>query len=129
MITIEQLLESVDLDFEPRLVTKDESGEICIWDDFKPYPDEEIWHNVVQGNNMCFGKLKLSEFDGKDWTECIYEVPQSDVDYEKIKHDMEETSKQLDKLSAQLDTIRELMTKKGLIKVDAVNELKGAKNE
>ena len=28
MITIDQLLESVDLDFEPRWVTKDENGTI-----------------------------------------------------------------------------------------------------
>ena len=32
MITIDQLLESVDLDFEPRWVTKDESGSICLYE-------------------------------------------------------------------------------------------------
>ena len=127
LITIDQLLESVDLDFEPRWVTKDECGEISIWAFKKPaIEDNGRWCGSI---HIYCPKLKLSEFDGKDWTECIYEVPQNDVDYEKIKLDMEETSKQLDKLSAQLDTIRELMTKRGLIKVDAVNELKGAKNE
>ena len=38
MITIEQLLESVDLDFEPRWVTKDESGDITIFL-HKPIPE------------------------------------------------------------------------------------------
>ena len=32
MITIEQLLESVDLDFEPRFVTKDRDGEVYVWE-------------------------------------------------------------------------------------------------
>lgn len=128
MITIDQLLESVDLDFEPRFVTKDESGLITIWAD-KPSKDfaSNVW--IEQTEFVVLPRIKLAEFENKDWHECIYEVPQNDVDYEKIKLDMEETSKQLDKLSAQLDTIRELMTKKGLIKVEAVNELKGAKNE
>ena len=35
MITICQLLESVDLDFEPRCVTKDEINGVSIWD-YKP---------------------------------------------------------------------------------------------
>ena len=75
MITIDQLLESVDLDFEPRWVTKDESGEICIWNCcHKPEPDEEMWDGPIEGDYECFGKIKLAEFAVKDWQECIYEV-------------------------------------------------------
>lgn len=74
MITIDQLLKFVDLDFEPRWVTKDESGELCVWDN-KPYVDSEIWNCGIKEVYKCFGALKLAEFDGKDWTECIYEVP------------------------------------------------------
>ena len=133
MITIEQLLESVDLDFEPRWVTKNKDGEVYVWE-LKPRvctaAEHWVWDSVIEDCGAAsYEHLKLSEFDGKDWTECIYEVPQNDVYYENIKLNMEKTSKQLDKLSAQLDTIRELMAKRGLIKVDAVNELKGAKNE
>lgn len=32
LITIDQLLESVDLNFEPRWVTKDLDGEVNIWE-------------------------------------------------------------------------------------------------
>lgn len=119
MITIDQLLESVDLDFEPRFVTKDESGEICIWDDFKPCPDEEIWNNLVQSNDKCFGELKLAEFDGKPWQECIYEVPRKTMGkIEKIHiPDMDEVAK-----SAMYS--KELAKRLNQV-IDAVNELKG----
>lgn len=130
MITIGQLLESVDLNFEPRWITKDEDGTVIIWEK-EPRELNCSWGGNGPTLFAVYDCLKLSEFDGKDWTECIYEVPHNDIDYEQIKLDMEETIKQLDKLSTKLDTIRELMTKKGLIKVDAVNELKankGAKN-
>ena len=78
MITIEQLLESVDLDFEPRWVTKDKNGEIWIWNS-EPVKDCN-WHIQRNAPREFYGffitnKIKLSEFDGKDWTECIYEVP------------------------------------------------------
>ena len=126
MITIEQLLESVDLDFEPRWVTKDESGEICIWDDFKPYPEEEIWYNIVQSRNKCFGELKLSEFDGKDWEECIYEVPRKTTGkierlerHIRIENDYEISCPPDE--DEVIEKINEL--------VNAVNELKGAKND
>ena len=126
MITIDQLLESVDLDFEPRWVTKDPSGAIAIWAE---KPERTAKHRVWIGQTdfVVIHRIKLAEFENKDWQECIYEVPRNDVDYKKIKLGMEETGKQLDKISAQLDTIRDLMVKRGLIKVDAVNELKGAK--
>ena len=73
MITIDQLLESVDLDFEPRWVTKDEDGTVCIWP-LKPERTKIWWY--VSCEYGVYNSLKLSEFDGKDWTECIYEVPQ-----------------------------------------------------
>ena len=75
MITIEQLLESVDLDFEPGWVTKDEDGNVHICDFHKPEPDGVMWDLPIEANYDCFGKIKLAEFADKDWTECIYEVP------------------------------------------------------
>lgn len=75
MITIEQLLESVDLDFEPRWVTKDGGGEITIYAE-KPIPErvENLWNNLTF-DYKTFGTIKLAEFADKDWQECIYEVP------------------------------------------------------
>ena len=75
MITIDQLLESVDLDFEPRFVTKDEAGWLAIWEE-KPRccSCSGVWQN----DESCFlscGYIKLAEFRNKNWTECIYEVP------------------------------------------------------
>lgn len=77
MITIAQLLESVDLDFEPRFVTKDEDGTIYIWGD-KPEIEENIWDAPLRINGTGFGAIKLTEFYNKKWQECIYEVPQID---------------------------------------------------
>lgn len=71
MITIEQLLESVELDFEPRWVAKDKGGLICVYTE-KPECGICSWFDG--GDYMHIGYLKLSEFDSKDWTECIYEV-------------------------------------------------------
>lgn len=72
MITIDQLLESVDLDFEPRFVTKDKSGLVSVWEQ-KPEQIKNLWYNGCK--NGLYSHLKLAEFYGKDWTECIYEVP------------------------------------------------------
>ena len=86
MITIDQLLESVDLDFEPRFVTKDATGEIWMWN---TRPDKcAKWCLKRDTPNSLYGRfiadrIKLSEFDGKDWTECIYEVPRK-VNYGKL---------------------------------------------
>ena len=81
MITIEQLLESVDLDFEPRWVTKDENNNVWVADT-KPSLREHWWgHRTDNARN--FGRIKLAEFDGKDWTECIYEVPRKTDEYEQ----------------------------------------------
>ena len=123
MITIDQLLESVDLDFEPRWVTKDEGGWLAIWEE-KPHccSSSGMWQN----DESCFlncGYIKLAEFAHKDWTECIYEVPRKTTGkIEKIHiPEMDEVaesamySKELAKLLNQV--------------IDTVNELKGEKNE
>ena len=76
MITIDQLLESVDLDFEPRWVTKDLGGYIEFWSK-KPTQSITSWQFDVDGTILCSfdGRLKLAEFENKHWQECIYEVP------------------------------------------------------
>jgi hypothetical protein len=81
LITIDQLLESVDLDFEPRWVTKNYCGEITIFDS-RPYIGCEEWcGDDVESRD--FGPIKLSEFANKPWQECIYEVPQKTDEYEQ----------------------------------------------
>lgn len=72
MITINQLLESVDLDFEPRWVTKDMNGYIQIWHAKPRIIADGCWGN--SGWRTGIPVIKLAEFDGKDWTECIYEI-------------------------------------------------------
>lgn len=86
LITIEQLLESIDLDFEPRFVTKDKNGMIKIFE-HRPKKAGYYWLD----ENLLYSKvhvsfIKLAEFDGKDWTECIYEMPRKTKgEIEKIK--------------------------------------------
>lgn len=115
MITIDQLLESVDLDFEPRFVTKDADGEITIYS-HRPTPED--WCNEWregEGDYETFGQLKLAEFENKYWTECLYEVPRKTTG--KIKEIIltPATTKNTDMFI--VNKINEL--------VDAVNELKG----
>lgn len=118
MITIDQLLESVDLDFEPRWVTKDEDGTVSIWEE-KPERHDDFYRVDVDnfGEVAMYPKLKLSEFHNKDWTECIYEVPRKGKQVVKIE-----------KLNLLNDSAL-LWGKKINELVAAVNELKGAKNE
>lgn len=120
MITIDQLLESVDLDFEPRFVTKDGNGDVYIFEDAPEInnPSKE-WVTTVRGSDFAgYDCLKLSEFDGKDWTECIYEVPRTTTDSKKELVGKIEKLEPLNGLQHNwLDKINEL--------VDAVNELKG----
>ena len=155
MITIDQLLESVDLDFEPRFVTKDEDGTVCIWE-VKPERCDDFYRvdNDNIGEVVMCPKLKLSEFADKNWTKCIYEVPRKTTgDIEKIHiPDMDEVaeyamySKELakrlnqviDAVNKHADIIKQIGdwgTRKGeclwcetLTKFEP-NELKGAKNE
>ena len=121
MITIQQLLESVYLDFEPRFVTKDEDGNVYIFQ-YIPEANELVreWITTVPGGYASFGKIKLSEFDGKDWTECIYEVPRKTTGkIEKLleqKLTIGKTKYEYPTHAMMIDKINEL--------VDAVNELK-----
>ena len=115
MITIEQLLESVDLDFEPRFVTKDEDGVVEIWNK-RPDLKDEFWGACDE--TMCcaaYDQLKLSEFAGKPWQKCIYEVPRKTTGNEIEQKMLAELER---KLNAIVDTA-----------IKAVNELKGANNE
>jgi hypothetical protein len=130
-MTIDQLLESVDLDFEPRWVTKDGNGDVYIFEDTPEiYKTREQWVTTVPASGLAgYEGLKLAEFDGKDWTECIYEVPRK-------------TTGKIEKLTGALSTVngkRKIMfpsdvSQEDIISklhevIDAVNELKGAKNE
>ena len=129
MITISQLLESVDLDFEPRFVTKDKSGIITIWAD-KPSKDfaSNTW--LEQTEFVVLHLIKLADFENKNWTECIYEVPRKTTGkIEKLDGEFKAvlfpgleafciTSEAFGRLTSKINEL-----------VDAVNELKGAKNE
>lgn len=105
MITIDQLLESMDLDFEPRWVTKDDENDVNIWANKPEVAGEYHEYWCADGNYVLLEKLKLSEFDGKDWSDCIYEVPQKTT--EKIKK-LETTEKQKENKMEQKFTISKL---------------------
>ena len=87
MITIEQLLESVDLDFEPRFVTKDRNGDVYIFEHIpETYKYSKQWVATVPNSGVAgYECLKLAEFADKDWQKCIYEVPRKVNPYEKEK--------------------------------------------
>ena len=121
MITIDQLLESVDLDFEPRWVTKDKDGTVSIWEE-KPERYNDFYRvDVDNFGEVAMYPIKLAEFDGKDWTECIYEVPRKTTGkIEKLleqKLTIGKTKYEYPTHAMMIDKINEL--------VDAVNELKG----
>ena len=124
MITIDQLLESVDLDFEPRFVTKDDEGDIRIWD-YKPDRNKYSWLIDRVSRVVDYPYLKLADFENKPWQECIYEVPRKTTGkIERLlsqKLTIGETKYEYPTHEMLVDKINEL--------VDAVNELKGAKNE
>lgn len=85
MITIGQLLESVDLDFEPRFVTKDNEGCVIIWGG---EPDRACDRWLGAEEFVMYPFLELAEFDGKYWAECIYEVPRKTAGkIEKLEQD------------------------------------------
>ena len=114
MITIDQLLESVDLDFEPRWVTKDEDGIVSIWEKEPTKTDSGYWCNSPS-RIIYFNRLKLAEFENKPWQECIYEVPRKTTGNENEQKMLAELER---KLNAIVDAA-----------IDAINKLKGAKNE
>ena len=115
MITIDQLLESVDLDFEPRFVTKDKNGMIKIFE-HRPKKADYYWlddHPIYGKAFISF--IKLAEFDGKDWQECIYEVPRKTTGNEIEQKMLAELER---KLNAIVDAA-----------IEAVNELKAKESE
>lgn len=124
MITIEQLLESVDLDFEPRWVTKDKSGIITIWAD-KPSKDfaSNTW--LEQTEFVVLLLIKLAEFENKDWQECIYEVQRKATG--KIEKLLEQKLT-IGKTKYEYPTHAMLIGKINEL-VEAVNELKETKRE
>ena len=133
MITIDQLLESVDLDFEPGWVTKDENGEVCIFEN-APETCEQTkqWVTTVFASGLAgYEGLKLAEFENKPWQECIYEVPRKTTDkIEKLleqKLTIGKTKYEYPTHAMVTDKINEIID--WINKVDAVNELKGVKNE
>ena len=157
MITIDQLLESVDLDFEPRWVTKDsdeEDGCICAWDT-KPTKQLTYWQKTDSKKDKwaIIGYIKLAEFENKPWQECIYEVPRKttgkiekvEVGYKdsfKIK-DWQDVARTVEnKINELVDVVNALIESNNVhekqidklqMKLEpekcAVNELKGANNE
>ena len=130
MITIEQLLESVDLDFEPRWVAQDKDGVTIFADKPNDCENAEQWFATNPTSGFAeYDGLKLVEFESKDWTECIYEVPRKTAGkikklecYELVDKEFNPTGKfEPMCFMTLIETINSL--------VDAVNELKGVKNE
>ena len=117
MITIDQLLESVDLDFEPRWVTKDGNGDVYIFENAPETCEQsKQWVTTVFASGLAgYEGLKLAEFENKPWQECIYEVPRKTTGNENEQKMLAELER---KLNAIVDAA-----------IEAVNELKGAKNE
>lgn len=157
MITIDQLLESVDLDFEPRWVTKDEDGCIWVWNT-KPTKQLTYWQKTDSKKDKwaIIGYIKTAEFENKPWQECIYEVPRKVDEYEQNLEKLRPADSDLvyrvnlpRKTTMKIEKLKEVSiirdgdfpsiesTVKVLNRiinrlnelVDAVNELKGAKNE
>lgn len=126
MITIDQLLESVDLDFEPRFVTKDKSGTVSVWGQ-KPERIKSIWYAGYK--NGLYSHLKLAEFENKDWQDCIYEVPQKTTGkIEKFDSSAIDTLYDSNPEKFKKFICGEIVCKLNEV-IDTVNELKGAKNE
>jgi hypothetical protein len=112
----------VDLDFEPRWVTKDKDGTVCIWP-VKPERMKIWWYvSCEYGVYTC---LKLANFDGKDWTECIYEVPRKTTGKIEKLGKLNVSSTNMTMNQNAVDTVVNILNQV----IDAVNELKGAKNE
>ena len=130
MITIDQLLESVD--FEPRWVTKDKAGLVILWNK-KPRQHSRwfIWileKSFFNEFESC-GHIKLAEFEGKDWTECIYEVPQKTTGKIEKLTGVLSTMNGKRKIAFPSDVTQEDIISKLHEVIDAVNELKGTKTE
>ena len=128
MITIEQLLESVDLDFEPRWVTKNKDGEIFVW---AAKPTKGNGHYVANPKLWCLWRvngLKLAEFENKPWQECIYEVPRKTTGkIEKLTEASIGKDGDVPSLTSTVNVLNIIINRLNQV-IDAVNELKGAKN-
>ena len=114
MITIDQLLESVDLDFEPRFVTKSRNGYVEIWSD-EPTVGATTWYHSSDDTiyqSIC--RLKLSEFANTRWTECIYEVPR--------KQDFFQNGK-IEKLTGVLNGKRKIVFPSDVSQEDIMSKL------
>ena len=122
MITIDQLLESVDLDFEPRWVAKDKDGDVAAFFT-KPKKYDDYW-SCSDDSLYCadFGCLKLAEFDGKCWTECIYEVPRKTTGKIGKLGKLNVSSTNMTMNQSVVDRVVNVLNQV----IDAVNELKGA---
>ena len=106
MITINQLLESIDLDFDPRWVTKDDDG-VTVWAEKPTLTEDEYstyWDACCEYATL--ERLKLSEFADKDWQECIYEVPRKTTG--KLKHIERVDDSFVDKINAIIDAVSEI---------------------
>ena len=127
MISIDQLLESVDLDFEPRFVTKDGNGDVYIFEDTpETYKPSKQWVTTVPASGLAgYEGLKLSEFDGKDWQECIYEVPRKTTGQIEKLGKLNVSGTNMTMNQSVVDRVVNVLNQV----IDAVNELKGAKNE
>ena len=84
----------------------------------KPDKTDDDWYEPYCAS-QDFGKLKLAEFDGKDWTECIYEVPRKTTGkiepiYVPRGEDFAGSGVYAIELAKRLNQV-----------IDAVNELKG----
>ena len=128
MITIDQLLESVDLDFEPRFVTKDEDGTISVFSK-EPVMRHNDWGCGISSYEFFTYELKLAEFENKPWQECIYEVPRkTTVAIDKFDSNAIDTLYDSNPEKFKKFICGEIVCKLNEV-IDAVNELKGAKNE
>jgi hypothetical protein len=121
MITIDQLLESVDLDFEPRWVTEDDNGAVWVHSS-KPIILDGLWQITKPvGKARFIGYINLSEFDGKDWTECIYEVPRKTTGKIEKLGKLNVSSTNMTMNQNTVDTVVNALNQV----IDVVNELKG----
>lgn len=73
-INASQLLESVELDFKPKYIIKNEDGDICICSMKPVVIDEYTSHWTNYGEYIVLERLVLTEFVGKEWYDCIYEI-------------------------------------------------------
>ena len=116
MITIEQLLESVNYQIEPKWVTKDKDGTICIFGCDKPKiaRNSDFW--AREEPCITIHHIKLADFENKDWQECIYEVPRKTTGKIEKLPEFDRTEASIFHAERLYSVVNEL--------VDAVNQLK-----